>query len=721
MADSDLGRGIIEAGRLFDGRGLVALGEAQLLDRFEAGDPAALEALIRWHGPMVLGVCRRILEDPHDVDDAFQVTFLTLVQKKHAIRNRARLAAWLHGVARRVAIRSRAEARRRRVRERAAPSPGFMPPSPGEGVERAELRGVLDEELARLPERYRNALVLCDFEGRTHEDAAAQLHCPVGTIKSRLSRGRDRLRTRLARRGLEPAGGLPIAPAGVAAVPAALASQTLRMATELWRAGRVGGVGAGSARVAALLKRSGFAGGHPPLRLTVAALLGVGLMAGVIGVQLVNSTPPDARAARPAPLVVDPPLRRQESDGVERFTLANGLPVILRPIPGAGSTALVVLYAVGNDHDPAGRSGLAHLAEHVYLTAAAGTTSARTYDKIARDHPAGSNGQTGDRSTVFAATFAPDQLAAELGDAAARMGRLRIAPADLDRERPRLVQEITNMFTGVPALAAVNNARELLRPTPDSGRRGGQPDQVRSITTTELRSHLARFYQPRNAIVALAGAFDSAQARRLIEEHFERLPPGEPAPLPRQPGPARRGMAQQVATTAHGFLARETACLAYLAPLPGDDLYAPFLVQVARLWAQAGKLAGQSPVYYTPLDDGAILAVTSPTLLTGETSRQAFDRLERFVAEATSPELGAGESEAAATTLGGFFQTIPVPDEKLAANPYGVAFALGRRAQLGIDSARFNAELRGVTPATVRLVANRYFHPSQHVAVFVRK
>ena len=156
------------------------------------------------HGPMVLGVCRRILRDGHDVEDAFQATFLVLVKRAGSIRDPGRLGPWLHGVARRVAMRARAEALRRRSHQdpsgpaAVAEEPAVRPTSRAEGD---DVLGVIDEEVARLPSRYRDAVVLCDLEGRSYAEAARRLSCPMGTLQSRLARGRARLRTRLVRRG----------------------------------------------------------------------------------------------------------------------------------------------------------------------------------------------------------------------------------------------------------------------------------------------------------------------------------------------------------------------------------------------------------------------------------------------------------------------------------------------------------------------------------------
>lgn len=204
------------------------LTDGQLLERFATARAEAAElafaALVERHGPMVLRTCRALLPDPHDADDAFQATFLVLVRRARALWVRETLGPWLHQVACRTARGARAAAARRRRLERAAP----MPVAVDEGPPLDDLNRVLHEELERLPERFRAPLVLCDLEGRTHDQAARHLGWPVGTIKSRIARGRDRLRARLRRRGLGL--GLVVPPWPVVPVSTALTEQTTRAA-----------------------------------------------------------------------------------------------------------------------------------------------------------------------------------------------------------------------------------------------------------------------------------------------------------------------------------------------------------------------------------------------------------------------------------------------------------------------------------------------------------
>jgi RNA polymerase sigma factor (sigma-70 family) len=181
-----------------------SFGDEQLLERFLAWrDEAAEEAfaeLVRRHGPMVLGVCRRILGDAHDAEDAFQATFLVLARKAAAVVRREKIAAWLHCIAARTAKEARLRAARRRAREERVSMPINVAP-PGDGFPN-DLRDILDEELARLPARHRGALVLCELEGLSRPEAARRLGIPEGTLSSRLSRAKARLRDRLASRGV---------------------------------------------------------------------------------------------------------------------------------------------------------------------------------------------------------------------------------------------------------------------------------------------------------------------------------------------------------------------------------------------------------------------------------------------------------------------------------------------------------------------------------------
>jgi RNA polymerase sigma factor (sigma-70 family) len=182
---------------------MAGLTDAQLLERFTSGhdEPAelAFAALVERHGPMVLRVCQSVLKERHDAEDAFQASFLVLVRGAASIRNQSSIVSWLHGVAFRVASCQKGAAARRRRHERTVAERAVLSI---EQAPRDDVSLVIHQELDRLPEKYRAPIVLCYFESLSHEQAAAQLGWPVGTVRSRLARGRDQLRGRLERRGL---------------------------------------------------------------------------------------------------------------------------------------------------------------------------------------------------------------------------------------------------------------------------------------------------------------------------------------------------------------------------------------------------------------------------------------------------------------------------------------------------------------------------------------
>jgi RNA polymerase sigma factor (sigma-70 family) len=211
------------------------LSDGQLLDRFLARRDEAAElafaVLVERHGPMVLRVCRGILRDAHDAQDAYQATFLVLVRRAASIRSKDSLASWLHGVACRVARTARSASARRRTHEQRCCVLGVHSPvQPGD----LDLAPVLHEEIERLPARYRAAIVACHLQGLTHEQAAARLGWPVGTVRSRLARGRERLRVGLLERGVAPSAavlGLALSQrTASAAFPSSLISTTARTA-----------------------------------------------------------------------------------------------------------------------------------------------------------------------------------------------------------------------------------------------------------------------------------------------------------------------------------------------------------------------------------------------------------------------------------------------------------------------------------------------------------
>lgn len=278
---AEIARGL---GILFGSGTAAGLSDAELLDRFLTGgdDGASLEALIARHGPMVLGVCRDVLRDGHAAEDAFQATFLVLVRRARAVRVEDSLGRWLYGVAIRVARHARNDQARRRIREPNV-SPGRDPaeaPSQDD-AERSESRAILHDELQRLPGAQRAAVILCHLEGLTHEQAAQRLRLPVGTVRSRLARARDRLRKRLVRRGVAPVLTGPGLWPGFVGLPDPLRATTLHAALGF----TAGKALAGTVPVAVLSLTRGVLSTMLLVKLQAAAALaiaGAALSAGIV-------------------------------------------------------------------------------------------------------------------------------------------------------------------------------------------------------------------------------------------------------------------------------------------------------------------------------------------------------------------------------------------------------------------------------------------------------
>jgi RNA polymerase sigma factor (sigma-70 family) len=251
------------------GAGAPAEGDHGLLERFVAdGDGAAFALLVRRHGPMVLGVCRRVLRDDHLAEDAFQATFLVLARKARSVGRPGALPCWLARVAVRIALRARQQEDPLR---RAGRTVERLPiPEPAAGG--ADVGPALAEEVARLPGKYRDPVVLCYWQGKTYEEAAAELGCPGGTVAGRLARAREMLRRRLARRGLGSAGAAPLA-GGPAHLPDPLADATVRSALAL-AAGHLEGASPGAIALVRGMERTMLL-----TRLSVVAALLVALAA----------------------------------------------------------------------------------------------------------------------------------------------------------------------------------------------------------------------------------------------------------------------------------------------------------------------------------------------------------------------------------------------------------------------------------------------------------
>ena len=280
MAKSEFGTVLYNLRRTLLRREKAGLADAALLDRFVSErDATAFEALLRDHGPMVLGVCRRVLRNEADAEDAFQATFLVLLCKAASIQPRSMVGNWLYGVAHSTALKARAMSIKRTAKESEA-AKRARPERSSEDWQL--LHDLVDQELQGLPAKYRSAIVLCELEGKTIKETARQIGCPVGTVGTRLARGRSMLAKRLARRGLALSGAGSLATLlSQNARAGNLPAHVLNSALETAHAFMAGAAVSGSASITAVTLANGAMKSMflTKLKLAVTLLLVAGVMA----------------------------------------------------------------------------------------------------------------------------------------------------------------------------------------------------------------------------------------------------------------------------------------------------------------------------------------------------------------------------------------------------------------------------------------------------------
>ena len=316
MAAATLGKVVAYVRRVVGPASREELSDGHLLERFLCQqDTAAFEMLVQRHAGMVLGVCERVLHHRQDAEDAVQATFMVLVRQGSSIMGRGNIAGWLYGVAFRTSLYSRRQAARRRSIESRCSAPLVTGDDSLDVVWR-DLRLVLDDELSRMPAKYRDPLVLCYLEGRTNEQAARILGWTKGTVSGRLARARDLLRIRLTRRGLALSGAILVT--ALSQRGASAASTSLLRATVNAGAGIVVGTAAASAHVALIAAGVLHAMALSKFKLIVTVVSALGALlagAGYYGQAMLNM-PGKAEVAAGQPVPAMNNLRGPEEAGL---------------------------------------------------------------------------------------------------------------------------------------------------------------------------------------------------------------------------------------------------------------------------------------------------------------------------------------------------------------------------------------------------------------------
>ena len=510
---SEAGRALGEIGILFETGSVGGLSDGQLLGQFvERREGAVFEVIVRRHGPMVWGVCQRVLRDFHDAEDAFQATFLVLARRASAVKPPEKLGYWLYGVAHQTARKAngiRAKRRTREVRMLEHPEPVVMPDE-----RRLDLAEAVDRELSRLPEKYRTALVLCDLEGRDNKEVAHQLGWPVGTVSSRLSRARVMLARRLSRPGVSlPLGTLLVVLARgstSASVPAPLMRSTVQAACLF------------AARRAAL----------PEIVTVQAAALTEGILRSMFQTKLatvltlIMGLTTLALLSVAVPSAADEPALPQKIAAVEEITeyrLDNGLRVLLFPEPSRPKVTVDLTVLVGSRHEGYGEAGMAHLLEHMLFK---GTPDHPDIPGALKERGARASGTTQQDETNYFETLnaTDDNLDFALGLEADRLVHSNLRAEDLATEFS-VVRNEFEMVENRPAEVLNQRMMAAAYEWHNYGKSiHGSRSDIERVPIESLRAFYHRYHQPDNAVLVVAGQFDPVRALGLIPKHFGPLP-----------------------------------------------------------------------------------------------------------------------------------------------------------------------------------------------------
>lgn len=416
-------------------------------------------------------------------------------------------------------------------------------------------------------------------------------------------------------------------------------------------------------------------------------------------------------------LVLMCPCLASQAQGVERFTLDNGLRVTLWAIPTSDQVAVVTLFDIGERHDPPGQSGLAHLLEHLLITAATDRHPPTTYEELAAKSGNMFNAQTGDDYTLIATVVPTERLEEELAHGAARLTSLQVAATDLERELPRIEVELTNMRGGIPNLGLLNAARDAVAPLNEGALKGGVMEHIREIGLAEFRKRLADFYTANNTRLVVVGGFDRDAVRTSISELFAGVSRGKPSPEP----PPRRTPDRAVRTLkgANGTFA-PSICLAFAMPGRRDAHFASSVIIASRLNERFPMNQGAqgwtgAPVVWAPLDQPEALFVVLP-IEPGETDDEALARVDALVREAAMSPVSPVDAFRASQRYGAILGATPLAPFIASQNPYFAALVLGRNDQLDAEGPQLLRRLREVNDESLRAGYDAVFSPSKRGA-----
>jgi zinc protease len=381
---------------------------------------------------------------------------------------------------------------------------------------------------------------------------------------------------------------------------------------------------------------------------------------------------------------------RKRAPRAASLRLDNGLRVELLATSGGDKAALALLFDVGADHDPPGRSGMAHLIEHLFSTSGVARKPARTADL----HTA-----TGADYTLYGIEVPAARIMDEVEDVAARLTHLTPTETDLARERKRLLGEIATTQERDPLSAAMTRAAECVRATRGGGLRGGVAAEVEKMTLPEVEAFRRAHYGGATARLIVVGPLDVDEATKRIKAAFAGLPAGTPPE-------ARPPAASKVTGTLVMGEAPTAVAIAVPVPAPHEPDYAAFLALASRVTA-SGNPARTWKADFAPLARPDVLFVTS-AIPAGQQGEAVAGRMRTDLNAIVTTPAAANEPDRVLAAFGAPLGMTPASEEACAADPFATAFAVGRRAQLSIDGTFLLHASRAVGPEQLAAAAKMF-------------
>jgi predicted Zn-dependent peptidase len=404
--------------------------------------------------------------------------------------------------------------------------------------------------------------------------------------------------------------------------------------------------------------------------------------------------------------------------------LENGLDVILMSNPNADDVGLVMLYRIGEQHDPPGQSGLCHLIEHLYFTCEAGHMPARTHDKVTGRFRKRVRTQIGREYSAFSVVFNSRLLKLEIKNAAARMGKLKITDSDLIRETARVQEALVSMHAKDATLSALQISAAAAAPLGEGSRRGGTMQSIRSIPAGSVTKWYRAHYKASNAILVISGVFDENQALEWIREDFKEVKKGKKPRDKKELGEPRLGKIETGHLPASGNRGGwGAAAIAFAAPMPGNQNYPAFLMIAAEMNKRNQQVINKKRNRKPPFKYGAL---TEPELCWfnaplehrqegGDAIADLRETVRKAIKARVSPKSLNTTLDLFGTDLG-LIEPLPIEARGYAE---GLALGAARRKQLGLNPTRLYSALEKVTNEDITRCASEIFGEKAGAAAVV--